>query len=86
MEFEVEIKVGSIQFLVNGGTDDGCLDFIDKVSVWDGKNYREIEFDSEVFIKYYGEQIEEAVDEQEMTNKICNAEMRYDSMKEEGLL
>ena len=65
MGFEVEVEIGSIQFLVNGSITDGVIDYINKVSVWDGEQYNEIEFDSEYFIKVYGDYVLDALSDQE---------------------
>lgn len=78
MGFEVEVEVGSIQFLVNGSVTDGVIDYINRVSVWDGEQYNEIEFDSEYFIKVYGDYVLDALSEQEESNRDYYLETKED--------
>ena len=78
MGFEVEVEIGSIQFLVNGSITDGVIDYINKLSVWDGEQYNEIEFDSEYFIKVYGDYVLDALSEQEESNRDYYLETKED--------
>lgn len=85
----IPINLAGIDFLLDVDIDtDGNYVGLFNIQAWNKKDkkYYDISFEVEEFENFFKDQICEAVEEQKMNNAIFNAEMRYDAMKEEGLI
>lgn len=84
MEYEVEIVKGGISFVVKVFTDDGALDFVDKVEVKSGNNWVPVSFDSDDFIRDFEDELYQAIEEERNNAAAWAAEQRMDAKREEG--
>lgn len=84
MEYEVEIVKGGISFVVKVFTDDGALDFVDKVEIKSGNNWVPVSFDSDDFIRDFEDELYQAIEEERNNAAAWAAEQRMDAKREEG--
>lgn len=86
---ELEIKVAGITFLVTLSVDeDENIDQVENVYIYDHTNrcYVDTNADVDEFYNYFEDYINEAHDNHIESRAEIAAEMRYDAMKEEGLI
>ena len=84
MEYEVEIVKGGISFVVKVFTDDGALDFVDKVEIKSGNDWVPVSFDSDDFIRDFEDELYQAIQEERDNAAAWAAEQRMDAKREEG--
>ena len=84
MEYEVEIVKGGISFVVKVFTDDGALDFVDKVEIKSGNDWVPVSFDSDDFIRDFEDELYQAIEEERNNAAAWAAEQRMDAKREEG--
>ena len=84
MEYEVEIVKGGISFVVKVFTDDGALDFVDKVEIKSGNDWVPVSFDSDDFIRDFEDELYQAIEEERNNAAAWAAEQYMDAKREEG--